>query len=101
MGKHRFIKTHRSHKTLLAIIYIIVFLIGILLGKSIMNSSSLDKSSFTIYLLVTINLVLIVLVLLISSFIIDLKDNVLEVEEAITSEDKKLNKELKLVKGKK
>ena len=101
MGKHRFIKTHRSHKTLLAIIYIIVFLIGILLGKSIMNSSSLDKSSFTIYLLVTINLVLIVLVLLISSFIIDLKDNVLEVEEAITSENKKLNEELNLVKGKK
>ncbi len=101
MGKHRFIKTHRSHKTLLAIIYIIVFLIGILLGKSIMNSSSLDKSSFTIYLLVTINLVLIVLVLLISSFIIDLKDNVLEVEETITSENKKLNEELNLVKGKK
>jgi len=80
--KHYFIKTHHGHKTLIVFILLVLLLVGFLLGKSFTTVYITDAAFrvLVVSLLFLMIITMIVSTLMIAHFMIEIKDNLLEVE---------------------
>ena len=79
--KHYIIKSHKSHNWIIAIMIIIMFYMGYQLYIKISALDSIPEENFrmlTVGLLFTLNLILMILVILIASFYIEVKDKFIE-----------------------
>ncbi len=76
-SKHLFIKTHRSHKWIIAIIFIVMFIMGYGLYSKVITLDSLSENNFrilTVGLLFSLNIVVMLMIILMSVLYIELKD---------------------------
>ncbi|MBN1503321.1 hypothetical protein JW930_07315 [Candidatus Woesearchaeota archaeon] len=79
--KHYIIKTHTSHKWLIGAIMVMLVVFGYFLSTKITSVVALDDNSYKVIttgLLFSITLILMVLVVLLATFYIEVKDKYLE-----------------------
>ncbi|MBN2421776.1 hypothetical protein JXB41_01000 [Candidatus Woesearchaeota archaeon] len=79
--KHKIIKTHNTHKGLVSIIFLFLFLIGFGLYAKILTVDEIPDANYKVLslgLLFSMNLILIILTIVFIVFYIEVKDEYLE-----------------------
>ena len=80
-NKHYLLKTHKSHKWIIGIIILVMFVMGYGLYTKVMEIDKLSEDNFRILsigLLFSLNIVVMILIVLLATFYIEIKDKYLQ-----------------------
>lgn len=80
-GKHLVIKSHRSHNWVIALVILVMFIMGGILYQRVQTVDAISEDNYKVLvvgLLFTLNITFMILVVLMASFYIEVKDHFIE-----------------------
>ena len=79
--KHFVIKSHKSHQWLIGLMIIVLFIMGYGLYTKVTTVDSISEDNYrmlTVGLLFSLNIILMILIIIVATFYIEIKDKFIE-----------------------